>query len=80
MRKCLVIGDTHYDTKCEGYLQNQIESTIRIVEEHKPTIVVFLGDIFHHRKPTPEVIVAVHKMFQKLSLMCRHLKTRSQLR
>ena len=69
MKKCLVIGDTHYDTKCEGYLENQVESTIRIVEEHKPTIVVFLGDIFHHRKPTPEVIVAVHKMFQKLSLI-----------
>ena len=69
MKKCLVIGDTHYDTKCEGYLENQIESTIRIVEGGKPTHVVFLGDIFHHRKPTPEVIVAVHKMFQKLSLI-----------
>ncbi len=69
MRKCLVIGDTHYDTKCEGYLQNQVDSTIRIGSEQKPTIVVFLGDIFHHRKPTPEVIVAVHKMFQKLSLI-----------
>ena len=69
MKKCLVIGDTHYDTKCEGYLENQVESTIRIVEGEKPTHVVFLGDIFHHRKPTPEVIVAVHKMFQKLSLI-----------
>ena len=69
MKKCLVIGDTHYDTKCEGYLENQIESTIRIVEGGKPTHVVFLGDIFHHRKPTPEVTVAVHKMFQKLSLI-----------
>jgi len=69
VKKCLVIGDTHYDTKCEGYLENQIESTIRIVEGEKPTHVVFLGDIFHHRKPTPEVIVAVHKMFQKLSLI-----------
>jgi DNA repair exonuclease SbcCD nuclease subunit len=69
VRKCLVIGDTHYDTKCEGYLENQIESTIRIVEEHKPTHVVFLGDIYHHRKPTPEVIVAVQKMFYKLGLL-----------
>ena len=68
MKKCLIIGDTHYDTKCEGYLENQVESTLRIVDEHKPTHVVFLGDIFHHRRPTPEVVVAVHKMFQKLAL------------
>ena len=68
-KKCLIIGDTHYDTKCEGYLENQIESTIKIVEEHKPTHVVFLGDIYHHRKPTPEVIVSVQKMFQKLALI-----------
>lgn len=69
MRKCLVIGDTHYDTKCEGYLENQVQSTIKIVEQHKPTHIVFLGDIYHHRKPTPEVVVAVHKMFQKLALI-----------
>ena len=68
MKKCLIIGDTHYDTKCEGYLENQVESTIKIVEQHKPTHIVFLGDIYHHRKPSPEVVVAVHKMFQKLAL------------
>jgi len=69
MKKCLIIGDTHYDTKCEGYLENQIKSTIRIVKDHYPTHVVFLGDIYHHRKPTPEVIVAVHKMFKDLAVV-----------
>ena len=68
VNKCLVIGDTHYDTKCEGYLENQIESTIKIVDQHKPTHIVFLGDIYHHRRPSPEVIIATHKMFQKLAL------------
>jgi DNA repair exonuclease SbcCD nuclease subunit len=69
VKKCLVIGDTHYDTKCEGYLDNQLQSTLRIVKEHKPTHVVFLGDIYHHRKPTPEVIVGVQKMFQELATL-----------
>ena len=73
MKKCLIIGDTHYDTKCEGYLENQIESTIRIVKEHKPTHIVFLGDIYHHRKPTPEVIVAVQKMFYALRMLAESI-------
>lgn len=65
--KCLIIGDTHYDVKCDGYLQNQLESTVKIVKEHSPRYLVFLGDIFHHRKPTPEVVVGVHKMFKRLA-------------
>ena len=68
MSKCLIIGDTHFDTKCEGYLDVQVESTLKLVKEHKPKYIVFLGDIYHHRKPTPEVVVAVHKLFQKISL------------
>lgn len=64
--KCLVIGDTHFDTKCDGYLSNQIETTYRIIYDVKPKYVVFLGDIYHHRKPTPEVIVEVHKLFKRL--------------
>jgi len=73
MRKCLIIGDTHYDTKCEGYLENQVESTLRIVKEYKPTHIVFLGDIYHHRKPTPEVIVAVQNMFYALRTLAENI-------
>ena len=65
--KCLIIGDTHYDTKCNGYLESQLQATIDIIQKQKPKYVVFLGDIFHHRKPTPEVIVGVHKMFKKIT-------------
>jgi DNA repair exonuclease SbcCD nuclease subunit len=67
--KCLIIGDTHYDTKCSGYLDSQLKATLDIVEKNKPKYVVFLGDIFHHRKPTPEVIVGVHNLFKKLRLI-----------
>ncbi len=67
--KCLVIGDTHFDTRCEGYLESQLKATVDIVSKHKPKYVVFLGDIYHHRKPTPEVIVGVHRLFKKLAII-----------
>lgn len=68
MDKCLIIGDTHFDNKYPGYLDAQTDSILRMVKEHKPTHVVFLGDIFHHRKPHPEVVVKTHNLFQKISL------------
>ena len=64
MSKCLIIGDTHYDTKCDGYLESQLNATLKIVKDQSPKYVVFLGDIFHHRKPTPEVIVGVHNLLK----------------
>ena len=67
--KCLVIGDTHFDNVYKGYLENQLASCLRIVNEIKPKIVVFLGDVYHHRKPSPEVLVAVHKLFQRLAVV-----------
>jgi predicted phosphodiesterase len=67
--KCLVIGDTHFDNQYKGYLDSQIETCYRLIDEHKPKIVVFLGDIFHHRKPTPEVLVSVHKLFKRIALI-----------
>ena len=67
--KCLVIGDTHFDNKYPGYLQAQVKSCYDIINSVKPTHVVFLGDIFHHRKPNPEVIVETHKLFSKIALI-----------
>ena len=67
--KCLVIGDTHFDNKYPGYLQAQVKSCYDIINSVKPTHVDFLGDIFHHRKPNPEVIVETHKLFSKIALI-----------
>ena len=73
MSKCLIIGDTHYDTKCDGYLENQIESTIKIIKEHKPTHLICLGDIYHHRKPSPEVVVGVQKLFYMIRMLVENI-------
>ena len=45
MSKCLIIGDSLYDTKCDGYLESQLNSTLKIVQDQSPKYVVFLGDI-----------------------------------
>jgi predicted phosphodiesterase len=67
--KCLVIGDTHFDNQYKGYLDSQIEACYKLIDEHKPKVVVFLGDIYHHRKPSPEVIVKVHKLFKRIAVI-----------
>ena len=66
--KCLVIGDTHYDNPYSGYLEAQLTKTKELIESSKAKYVVFLGDIFHHRKPNPEVIVSVKRLFDRVSL------------
>lgn len=67
--KCQIVGDTHFDNPYKGYLESQINTCIRLLERDQPDAVVFLGDIFHHRKPNPEVINAVFKFFEKISLL-----------
>ena len=64
---CMIIGDTHFNNSYPGYLEAQIESCIKMVEKRFPKYIVFLGDIYHHRKPSPEVIVGVDKLFGRLS-------------
>jgi len=66
--KCLIIGDTHFDSPFKGYLDNQVETCLKLIDSSKPKYVVFLGDIYHHRKPHPEVIVKVARLFKKISL------------
>jgi DNA repair exonuclease SbcCD nuclease subunit len=65
--KLLVIGDTHLDNKIEGYLEAQHRALIRIVTDNKPDVVVFLGDIFHHRSPEPEVLIAFKGIISDIS-------------
>lgn len=65
----MVIGDTHFNNSYPGYLESQIESCYKMVSKAKPKYIVFLGDIYHHRKPSPEVIVGVNGLFNRLALV-----------
>lgn len=64
--KCLVIGDTHFDNPYNGYLDSQLLTCFQLVDLHKPKYLIFLGDVFHHRKPNPEVLVKVSNLFRRL--------------
>ena len=66
-KSCLIIGDTHFDNCYPGYLDHQIETCFKLVNDRRAKIVVFLGDVYHHRKPHPEVVVKVTKLFQRLA-------------
>ena len=59
--KALVIGDIHLrDDVAPGYLESQYETVLRICDKENPDQVIFLGDIFHYRKPTPKVLLKVN--------------------
>ena len=67
--KVLVIGDTHFDNQYKGYLKAQIDTCYNLVRSSSPKSVIFLGDIFHHRHPNPEVVLEVLRLFRRLSLI-----------
>jgi DNA repair exonuclease SbcCD nuclease subunit len=64
--KVLVIGDTHFDNQFPGYLDAQHQTLEKIVKTSQPDAVIFLGDIFHHRNPDPEVLVKTWHMVKRL--------------
>ena len=66
IKKVLVIGDTHFDNPYPGYLGAQLGTLEKIVRSSKPQAVIFLGDIFHHRSPEPEVLVETAKCFRRI--------------
>ena len=52
----LVIGDLHLDDKVEGYLDSQLDTIASIMCLNQPKEVIFLGDVFMHRNPSPKVL------------------------
>lgn len=66
--KALVIGDTHFDNQYKGQLRAQTQTVLELVRRSSPEIVIFLGDIFHHRLPDVEVMVEVQMLMRQLEL------------
>ena len=54
--RTLVIGDLHLDDKVKGYLDSQLDTIASILYLHEPEEVIFLGDVFMHRSPSPKVL------------------------
>tara|TARA_R110000782_G_scaffold102791_5_gene190180 strand:+ start:14134 stop:15144 length:1011 start_codon:yes stop_codon:yes gene_type:complete len=60
--RTLVIGDIHLDDKTHGLLKAQIECIKDIIRKVECYRVIFLGDVFMHRKPSPSVLLALQNI------------------
>lgn len=58
MNKALIIGDIHLKDKHQGFLQAQIDTIIKLAKTDDYSAIVFLGDVFDKRKPTPSELLA----------------------
>ena len=66
--KVLVIGDMHFrDDIAHGYMDAQTKAILRICDIENPECVVFLGDLFHYRKPNPKVLLRIKSLLQTIS-------------
>jgi DNA repair exonuclease SbcCD nuclease subunit len=67
--KAVVIGDCHFYNAYPSfdYLQHQFDTIRKIIHGELPTHVIFLGDIFHFRKPDPESIVRCVAFFTEIA-------------
>jgi len=66
--KVLIIGDLHFrDDLSAGYMDAQTDTILRIWRNENPECVVFLGDLFHYRKPNPEVLLKIKYLLQVIS-------------
>tara|TARA_R110000868_G_scaffold13711_3_gene63574 strand:- start:5321 stop:6382 length:1062 start_codon:yes stop_codon:yes gene_type:complete len=72
----LVIGDCHFHNPYPAidYIKQQFDVINRIVKLECPKHIIFLGDVFHYRKPDPEIILEVVSFFNKLCLLTPGLK------
>jgi len=58
----VVIGDIHLDSKSRGHLLSQLSTIEAIIADENPDEIIFLGDIFMHRNPSPRVLVGFKEL------------------
>jgi len=69
--KILIFGDLHLNNTYEGWAENQVRTIEKIVRKELPECIVFLGDVFHHRRPHPEILLAARDLFDKLKSLTK---------
>jgi len=62
--RTLVIGDTHFHNSNRALRHEQIKCIRDLVQGNVCDNVVFLGDVFDKRSPSPECILDVRNLFQ----------------
>jgi len=66
MNKALIIGDIHLKDKHYGFLQAQINTIVRLAATDDYTTIVFLGDVFDKRRPTPSELLAFRDILDQI--------------
>ena len=66
--RTLVIGDTHFHDSNRSLRLHQIETIRNLYINNLVDNVIFLGDVFDKRKPSPECIIDVKKFFDSVSV------------
>ena len=60
--RTVVIGDIHLDSKSRRHLLSQLSTLEAIIADENPDEIIFLGDIFMHRNPSPRVLVGFKEL------------------
>lgn len=63
-KKTLVIGDIHLSNWYPGYLDAQIKCLEDLREKERPKLTIFLGDVFHNRRPSAPVLLAFKNLLE----------------
>jgi len=59
MKKTQIIGDVHLDDRYIGYLDFQVQTIKKIIDSENCQDIIFLGDLFEKRSPSPKVLLAL---------------------
>ena len=62
MRKTQIIGDIHLDDRYVGYLDFQVQTIKKIIDSENCQDIIFLGDLFEKRSPSPKVLLALQEI------------------
>lgn len=63
--KTLLITDLHINSKVRGLVKEQIKCLTKILHEEQPNELIIMGDIFMHRKPSPNDLVMFKTLIDK---------------
>jgi len=67
MTKSIVIGDLHLRDKGYGYIEHQVKTIVDTVNSGGFFAVVFLGDVFDKRKPTPTELIRFNDILSSVN-------------
>lgn len=62
MKKTQIIGDIHLDDRYFGYLDFQVQTIKKIIDAESCQDIIFLGDLFEKRSPSPKVLLSLQEI------------------